>query len=231
MSYADAVLVTNPVGYWLLGEKSGTVARDEMGANDGVYNGSPTLGVAGLLAGDSDTAMGGSDPQKYMSVSSAGLAALFSGTGPWTVAMWVDEAAGDWSFLFSVDNCGASHVHIRHTAAFVYVERHDASTAESCEGAPLSAGGKFLVVTYDGATIRPYLGGALGTPAASTMSLPSLAPVAAFGANISTGGNNATATYDEPAIWDRALTAPEVAALYAAGTTAPALGRSQVVAI
>ncbi|MBE3072480.1 MAG: PKD domain-containing protein, partial [Acidobacteria bacterium] len=49
----EAMIGTAPLGYWRVGEASGTNAADVMGANDGTYVGSPTLGVAGLLTGDS----------------------------------------------------------------------------------------------------------------------------------------------------------------------------------
>lgn len=56
-SYRDAVLATNPFGYWRLGEASGTVVHDEMGLHNGIYANGPTLGVPGLLTGDSNTAV------------------------------------------------------------------------------------------------------------------------------------------------------------------------------
>jgi hypothetical protein len=48
MSYQGEVLVDSPVGYWRLGETSGTIANDETANNlDGTYVNAPTLGVAG----------------------------------------------------------------------------------------------------------------------------------------------------------------------------------------
>ena len=53
----QAVLDDGPVGYWRLGEASGTNANDETANNkDGTYNGSPPLGAAGAV-GDGDTAV------------------------------------------------------------------------------------------------------------------------------------------------------------------------------
>ena len=57
MAYADVVNSLNPVAYWRLGESSGTVAVDETGNYNGTYVGSPTLGVDGLLLGDTNTAV------------------------------------------------------------------------------------------------------------------------------------------------------------------------------
>ncbi len=55
--YADIILRDRPAGYWRLGNSSGTTVTDELGANNGTYFASPTLGVAGLLTDDSNTAV------------------------------------------------------------------------------------------------------------------------------------------------------------------------------
>jgi hypothetical protein len=55
--YAAAVLGTpGLIGYWRLGEASGTVATDSKGSNPGAYIGAPTLGVASI-AGANGTAI------------------------------------------------------------------------------------------------------------------------------------------------------------------------------
>ena len=56
-SYAATVLADAPVGYWRLGEASGTSAADEIGAHNGTYVGSPTLGVTGIPGSAGNTAM------------------------------------------------------------------------------------------------------------------------------------------------------------------------------
>ena len=58
VSYVDDVSNDNPSGYWRLGEQGGTTVFDLSGnALNGVYTGSPILGVAGALSGDSDSAV------------------------------------------------------------------------------------------------------------------------------------------------------------------------------
>ena len=55
-SYSDTVLGTpGLLGYWRLGEQSGTTAVDATGSNNGTYVGGSTLGQPGALASDSDT--------------------------------------------------------------------------------------------------------------------------------------------------------------------------------
>lgn len=57
-AYSDAVLALNPLFYLRLGEASGTTAEDATANNrDGTYAGGVTLGAAGLIASDPDTAV------------------------------------------------------------------------------------------------------------------------------------------------------------------------------
>ncbi|MGE3308749.1 MAG: cadherin-like beta sandwich domain-containing protein [Limisphaerales bacterium] len=54
--YAQLVREHGAVGYWRLGESTGDIARDEIGAKHGLLLNGVTLGVAGALAIDSNTA-------------------------------------------------------------------------------------------------------------------------------------------------------------------------------
>lgn len=57
MPYNEAVYEDNPVGYWRLGD-SGDTAMDEMVLHDGTYMNGVTLGLAGAIPGDENTAAG-----------------------------------------------------------------------------------------------------------------------------------------------------------------------------
>lgn len=58
MTYRNEILKDKPVGYWRLGEASGTTAADELRNHDGVYAGGGfTYGNNGLLFGDFDTSV------------------------------------------------------------------------------------------------------------------------------------------------------------------------------
>lgn len=53
MGYSTEVLADAPVAYWRLGEASGTTAADSSGnGRSGVYQNTPTLGVAGVVPGN-----------------------------------------------------------------------------------------------------------------------------------------------------------------------------------
>lgn len=72
--------------YYRLGDAVGsTVMRDELNINHGVYHGAPTLGVAGLLARDSNTAVIFPTLADFGSVLSA--AALNLGDGPFSIEL------------------------------------------------------------------------------------------------------------------------------------------------
>jgi hypothetical protein len=78
VAYRDEVLVDSPLGYWRLGESSGTVAQDETTNNlDLTYSGSPTLGVTGAVVGDTAVSFSGSGQQAY---SASGILSSISDT-------------------------------------------------------------------------------------------------------------------------------------------------------
>lgn len=56
--YSSAILADSPLLYFRLGDTSGTTVVDSSGnGHNGTYHGSPTLGAAGALAGDINTAV------------------------------------------------------------------------------------------------------------------------------------------------------------------------------
>jgi hypothetical protein len=54
--YSDLIVADGAVGYWRLGESSGTDAVAVVGTN-GTYKNTPTLGVTGAITADADTAV------------------------------------------------------------------------------------------------------------------------------------------------------------------------------
>jgi len=114
--YRDAVLALNPVGYWRLGETSGTVAVDETGNNNGTYAGGATLGKVGAIGNDTDTAVGLDGSNDYVNID--GYQGI-TGTGARTVSAWIkttastdvpivawglNQAGERWSFRIDEDN-------------------------------------------------------------------------------------------------------------------------------
>jgi len=62
-AYSSVVLAKGPVGYWRLGESVGPAAADSSpNGYSGTYNGNPSFGQPGAIAGDPDTAVGFNGP-------------------------------------------------------------------------------------------------------------------------------------------------------------------------
>ncbi len=221
-SYPSAMLATAPVGYWRLDEPSGTVAHDAMGANNGTYVNAPTLGVAGLLTGDPDTAVtfAGASSQRVDLAS----VPSFSGKSR-SVAVWAKgTGAGVYGLMCCRDGTANQAFQLYSDTGKMQFGVGDGSTQLLTSETTTSATDgtvHFWVGVYNGTDLRLYRDGTLdSTPTAATLT-PSATGPFQIGALDSIGGLYWTGTLDEPAIWNRALSPTEVAALYAAGSTAP----------
>jgi YD repeat-containing protein len=219
---------TGLAAYWRLGEPSGTSLADASGGSHTATLTAGTLGVAGALAGDTDTAI------RFNGSSSSARANLdLSGTQATTVEFWlrwnswanddalameftdnfnangggflVDPNASNGSFGVAIGS-GSS----RNTSYFnrpsAGVWHHYAFVLDA------TAAGATAVVPYvDGATV-PYFKGDSGTGAGpfanATLYFMSRAGGGLFGAG----------DLDEVSVFDRALSAAQVNAHYDAGT-------------
>lgn len=112
MSYISTILADSPLAGWRLGESSGTAA-DAVGSATGTYINTPTLGVAGLLTGDADTAVTFTkSSSEYVNVptglpagSSAGASAeawvkFAANTGRHYLLSWGAPSGGTHQFYF-----------------------------------------------------------------------------------------------------------------------------------
>ncbi len=90
-AYASAVLADNPLGYWRLGEASGSTAIDSSGrGNDGTFNGAVTLGTGGAIA-DGDTSISLTNTAGY--VDAGNPAELDISDDTLTIEAWVNPSA------------------------------------------------------------------------------------------------------------------------------------------
>ena len=215
--YRAAVLATNPVGYWRLGEASGTVAVDQMGVNNGTYVNAPTLGATGLLTGDSDTAV-----------------TFVAASHQWVGLSYVGLANHDFSLAIimkpTANSLGANNANLFGSSPGGPDLALNAGLLTAAIATVLSDvgyNGSFVAgTTYHVVVIYVISTGALiyyvnGSPVRTTTlsgAWVGSAPLDFIGrygsaANIRWWDG----TLDEPAIWNRALSPTEVAALYAAG--------------
>ena len=225
LAYRDAVLATNPVAYWRLGEASGTVARDEIGANNGTYVGSPTLGVAGLLSGDPNTAVGFTQTAgKFVDITSAPLPL---GGAARTLACLVQTSLNFRQGFLGYGAAGANgafNLEYLQGGPGLSLIGYGVGDLYAWDGAALVDGVRHsIVATYDGTTVRLYRDGAQvawGVRSLNTVSVGE----ASIGRQSYPDYPDGQITYyetngavDEPAAWDRALTPAEIAGLYAVG--------------
>jgi Concanavalin A-like lectin/glucanases superfamily len=96
------------VAYWRFGEPSGTVVNDEVGSTDGTYVNTPTLGVTGAIAGDSDTAVLLTKAQsEYIRIADA--APLDLGNGPMSFEFWFKKATASLTADLILFEKGTQH--------------------------------------------------------------------------------------------------------------------------
>jgi hypothetical protein len=108
--YASTVLADNPIGYWHLGESTGTTAWDASGNGfHGVYVGNVALGNANSTAGlSADTAALFDGATGYIDVGTH--AALSTHSGGYTTEAWINlaGATGLGSIMSTRRNVGSA---------------------------------------------------------------------------------------------------------------------------
>jgi hypothetical protein len=224
-SYYSSVLADLPLGYWRLGEKSGTTAVNEIVGVDGMYEfPGLTLGEPGAIAGDDDTALAcGGEGGRVVLNDSFDVAP----NQPFSIELWAKPLAIDLTYRFLISK--RSEGIYEGYALFVQVEdglqwvRYGGGRIESSlvVSEPLAENVfSHVVVTSDGTDMSLYVNGmleALGTPSA----LSDTDSRFVIGANDARPSSNEFLGWlDEVAVYDHALSEQRVEAHYQA-----ALGR------
>jgi len=216
-SYAATVRADTPVSHWRLGEASGTVAADAMGANPGVYTNSPTLGAPSLLGSDTaNTATTFDGAVQYVRVPDSASLKL---TSPMTLEAWIKPAAlpaaGSFASVVTKDNTYSIQFN-GPRLEFTVIQSGSRKRLQAPAGAVVAGQTYHVVGTYDGATRRLYLNGvqvvsgAL-TGAATTTTNPVL--IASWDGR----SEFLRGTVDEVAVYKTALAPARVTAHYNAG--------------
>jgi PKD repeat protein len=220
-SYTSEVLADSPLAYWRLGEASGTTAADASGnGRVGSYLNTPTLGVAGALASDTNTAVGFNGTDEYVDVPY--LAAL--NPAQMTVEAWAYPTGGQGTYRSIVTSRDYAPGNARGYILY-------ASSANTWQlwlgngdwtvvyGPPIVLNQwTHLVGTYDGTTARLYVNGALAAFSTTTYLQNALRPL-----RIASGATDKTSPQyylpgrvDEVAVYGSALSATRVQAHFAA---------------
>lgn len=216
VSYQAVVLADNPISYWRLGESSGTIATDVMGLHNGTYVSSPTLGVAGAIVNDTNTAVDFTGSQKYVNVAG------YTTIPPTTITLeaWINAAlfsdmvpAGWYTSQF---NC--CHLYLVNTDDVSFVCMNDAVPLTIANVAGINTGWHHIAATHDGTSGRLYIDGAL-VAGPTAMTAPSGTSTYPF--KIGNYGNDYGAGFtgkiDEPAVYGTALSVARILAHYNAG--------------
>ncbi|HEY3819332.1 MAG TPA: LamG-like jellyroll fold domain-containing protein [Polyangiaceae bacterium] len=217
--YRAAVLADAPLAYWRLGETSGTVAHDETGHGyDGTYTGTYTLGTAGALAGDANTAVTLDGVTGQVDV---GDNFDFVGQVPFSFEAWVKPAVIDSEYRHIVtkmafDGSGnpqtGTYVLLQKGTTILGFERWQAGdTLLAVEDSVFPAAGSWahVVATYDGNLGTLYVNGAQVQAATSG------GGIQASGVHLLLG-NLIQGVLDEIAVYGTALPAARVTAHYQA---------------
>jgi Concanavalin A-like lectin/glucanases superfamily len=211
-SYPALVVADGATAYWRLGETSGTTAVDVIGGKNGTISGGVTLAQAGALA-DGDTAMVFDGTTGMIHVPTS-MSLGFTGT----IEAWVkgnDAAANRPIVQFAGQNPILYLVNKR-----VNVYDNASSGYGTTTDLPDGRWNHVVYVTDQGAQVwRIYINGVLDNSGAFNRSTNPSVPV-----NLGYSLDNATywlGAIDEIAIYPIALTAPQIAAHYAARTWAP----------
>ena len=223
---APEVLADGPVGYWRLGEASGTTAGDAaVPADDGTYVGAPTLGVTGLVSGI-DTAVGFDGVDDTVTASLTGLSTTLR-----TVELWFSaDTVVSRQVLAQVSN-PASGVAVYLDGTDLWISSWNATQGTISGSTTVAAGTTYhLVVVYDTAgTFEAYLdgsataaitvAGATGTlGAAMDVTIGSATADIEFHDGPGAGGNFFDGVIDEVAVYDTVLTTTRITAHNTAAT-------------
>jgi len=217
--YSNAVTQTaGLVGYWRLGESSGTNANDEVSTNDGTYTGTPTLGATGALSGDTDTAVTfASASSQYVNIP--------------------DVAAVDLGDVFSLEawinvtGSGARYIVSKSTGAYALAIFSDGTlglrigngATLRITNAALSAGWHHVVGTKNGATTALYVDGAApATTASANVTAVNNATALLIGGDFN-AGEFFNGSIDEVAVYNVAISEATALAHYNAGAAGPVI--------
>lgn len=224
--YVGRVLADQSVGYWRLGETSGTTAGDRSGHGlAGTFAGGVTLAASSALA-DDDAAAQFDGSSAYVQVAADSTLNMASQL---SVEAWVKTSGtGQWQRIVGKGTDGVNSVWelwLTDTGRIVWSITHDANNSSfgNVDSIVTINDGAWhhLVATLDTSGLqRVYVDGAVaGSRWAAPILLANNQPLT-FGADVGYGAGYFGGALDEIAIYDHVLTPGDVAAHYALRTAA-----------
>jgi hypothetical protein len=228
--FSTAIASAGPIGWWRFEETSGTVATNAgaLGsAANASYQGSPTLGQAGPRPPSQGGFESGNLAPRLNGTSSRvqvpDNAAFDFGAGAYSIALWFNPVnAATRGDLFTYKAAGNDFgIHLASQTTNAISVYHNAFIGTG--GTVANNQWHYLVVTRDGTgTVTAYLNGGSILSGTDTASM-SIANDLLFGSNHSGTPSSPTILFngllDEAAIYNRALSAQEVAFQYQIATS------------
>lgn len=218
LDYRAAATNYVPLGYWRLGEPSGTTAIDQMSASTGAAS-NCTVAQPGLIS-DTDTAYTFNGTTSNVDIS---YRAWVTGAGKRTTKAWVKTSSATTQAVLHYGTASSGQwwgMRVNSNGQ-MGLSLFGTDLAFGSAGA-LSDGVRHLIAaTYDGTNVRAYIDGVEASGSPSAQSPNTVTGNAWIGTD---GSNYFSGTIDEPAIYNYALTVSEIANLYAVGTRAVASG-------
>jgi hypothetical protein len=217
-AYGKAVSADGPVGWWRLGESSGTVAADQTGADAGAYTGAVTLKQPSLIFTDANPAVAFDGKTGAVKIPSSSLLNFGSAM---TLEAWIKPASLPASGSFTSILTKAESYSLQFNGPkleFTVIQSGTRHRLQAASGAIVAGNAYYVVGTYDGTTQRLYINGVQVASAALS------GGASVTGNPLYIGSWDGTSEFfngviDEPAIYGKALTAEAVAHHYTAGKT------------
>lgn len=214
--YRELVMSHEPIAYWRLGEPSGTNAADETGTHDALYTNTPTQGVPGVMQdGSGNFAVDVVSPEHVLGQD---WPTMDFDSGPFTVEAWfnADAITGTTSIIIQ-KRTGAGtgwEMGVINTDIFF---SGNGSTGTIRSTAPSVDTDYHVVATSDETTERLYVNG-VEVDSDTAMSITANTEVVSIAYDVASSGFALDGTVDEVALYDRELTAAEIADHYRVGT-------------
>lgn len=217
-SYPDAVMALNPLAYWRMGELPGDALADETDNYPLTLTGSHTLGHAGAIANDDDSAL-----YFFGGKATAASPVLPSATNaPFSIAFWARFPAGPISggammAQYTGSTTGHTRVHIPSSGL---MRLSVINGVDFYSNATIGSDWRFAVLSRSATgTLRWYIDGE--PDAELTGSSFAIAPINFLIGNPAL--SNVVIYLDEMAIFDTDLTPPQVCWLHGLGRAQLAL--------
>jgi RHS repeat-associated protein len=216
--YQAEILSDTPAAYWRLGERSGTEIADIAGTNDGDLVQGYYLGGLGALSGDGNAAVSfDSESDGYASIPDS--ADLDLGNGPFSIELWAQVGEGEGVLLGKDDGTDGYRVAI-DAAGRVVLATGDGDGNIRSEDPITDWQWHHIVLTRGSASDgEVYVDGVDVTEAVATGTFTDNSAALTLGAGTGGTANYVAGSLDELAIYDRKLTAQEVADHHEIGTT------------